>query len=161
MKKIFGIIGLVFLVSVFMSCNKPSSISEKVETLISEDKFEEAFSFVRPLARQGNAQAQYKLCGMYGEGLAVVRDYKEAFKWCEKAANQGNARAQFSLGSMYTLGQGVEVSYIEAYKWDSLAITKSKEYLRARDALEKMMTTEQIAEGKKLASEFVPQNRKN
>ena len=38
-----------------------------------------------PLAKQGNARAQYLLGSMCNEGLGVPQDYKAAAKWCRLA----------------------------------------------------------------------------
>ena len=71
----------------------------------------------RPLAEQGNADAQYNLGVMYREGLGVSQDYAEALKWNRKAVEQGDALAQHNLGNMYQHGQGVPQDYNAAAKW--------------------------------------------
>ncbi len=72
---------------------------------------------LRPLAANGDAQAQYELGFMYDRGLGVPQDYKEAASWYRKAAEQGNAQAQFFLGQMYDTGKGVPQGYEEAASW--------------------------------------------
>ncbi len=52
----------------------------------------------RPLARQGDASAQFALGVMHRTGQGVVQDYAEAAKWYRMAAEQGQAAAQFTLG---------------------------------------------------------------
>ena len=54
-----------------------------------------------PLAKQGDAVAQYNLGVMYAQGQGVPQDYKTAVKWYRLAAEQGNADAQYNLGVMY------------------------------------------------------------
>ena len=54
----------------------------------------------RPLAEQGDADAQTLIGMMYNEGLGVPKNDAEAVKWFHKAAEQGIAQAQFNLGSM-------------------------------------------------------------
>ena len=76
-----------------------------------------ALQLWRPLAEQGNAEAQYELGVMYFEGQGVAEDFKEAAKWYQLAAEQGNAAAQFSIGFMYAKGQGVAQDFKEAVKW--------------------------------------------
>ncbi len=71
----------------------------------------------RPLAKQGDADAQYNLGIMYERGQGVPQDDAEAVKWYCKAAEQGYASAQFNLGNMYGEGQGVPQDYAEAVKW--------------------------------------------
>ncbi|MDP2786498.1 MAG: caspase family protein [Pseudomonadota bacterium] len=70
-----------------------------------------------PLAKQGDAKAQYNLGNMYNEGLGVRKDATEAVKWYRKAAEQGNAEAQYNLGIMYTNGRGVRQDATEAVDW--------------------------------------------
>src|SRR5271166_2226498 len=66
-----------------------------------------AMSYWRPLAEQGNAQAQADLGAIYALGQGVPEDYLQAAAWYRKAADQGNADAQANLGLMYALGWGV------------------------------------------------------
>ena len=68
-------------------------------------------------AKQGNAEAQYRLAYSYFEGNGVEKDYVEAYKWFRKAAEQGNADAQSMVGYCYFCGIGVEKNLVEAYKW--------------------------------------------
>jgi len=75
----------------------------------------------RPLAAQGNADAQFFLGLMYGNGLGVTQDYKEAARLYGLAAAQGNADAQFFLGEMYYNGLGVTQDYKEAARLYGLA----------------------------------------
>src|SRR2546425_8860205 len=61
----------------------------------------------RPLADQGDAEAQTYLGGMYADGTGVPQDYKEAIRWYRLAAEQGGPHAQFNLGGMHDNGTGV------------------------------------------------------
>ncbi len=74
-----------------------------------------------PLAKQGNASAQFILGTMYANGEGVPQDYTEAAKLYRLAAEQGHPRAQFNLGFMYHDGRGVAQNYKEAAKWYRLA----------------------------------------
>lgn len=71
----------------------------------------------RPLAEQGDADAQYNLGLMYHRGKGVPQDYAKAVKWYRTAAEQGHAFAQFSLGGTYHTGKGVSKDVAEAMKW--------------------------------------------
>ncbi len=62
----------------------------------------------RPLAEQGDVNAQFLLGAMYDKGLGVPQDYAEAVKWYRKAAEQGYAGAQNNLAFMYDDGEGVK-----------------------------------------------------
>jgi len=56
--------------------------------------YTEALELLRPLADQGNTDAQYNLGVMYAEGKGVKQDHREAEKWYLLAAEQGNASAE-------------------------------------------------------------------
>jgi len=80
-----------------------------------------ALRLFRPLADQGDADAQNMLGLMYQAGHGVPQDYAQAVKWYRLAADQGHAWAQTSLGTMYDNGQGVPKDYAQAVKWYRLA----------------------------------------
>jgi hypothetical protein len=109
-------------------------------------------------AEAGDANEQFHLGLHYEQGqLGLPKDYFEAAKWYRKAAEQGHAGAQLYLGVFLC---NVKQEAVEAYKWlelakqgndlDEVAATELQAQLVAH------MTPEQIAEGQKLASEFVP-----
>jgi hypothetical protein len=79
--------------------------------------YKTAYSLFKPLAEQGDADAQTNLGVMYEKSKGVPQDYAEAVKWYRKAAEQGNASAQFNLGLMFSKGQGVPQDYVGAAKW--------------------------------------------
>ena len=70
-----------------------------------------------PLARQGNAEAQYSLGVMYDEGRGLAKDDKEAVNWYRLAAEQGYAPAQYNLGVMCEEGRGAPRDYSGAAQW--------------------------------------------
>lgn len=75
----------------------------------------------RPLADQGNAEAQYAIGFMYAGGQGVRRNNAEAAKWWRLAADQGNTFAQYNLGTLYDNGEGVPQNKAEALKLYYLA----------------------------------------
>ncbi|MES2205362.1 MAG: tetratricopeptide repeat protein [Pseudomonadota bacterium] len=76
-----------------------------------------AFNEIKPLAEQGNPEAQTYLGYMYAHGEGTLRDMKEAALWYRSAAEQGNMNAQNNLALMYYQGEGVEQSYTDAARW--------------------------------------------
>ena len=82
-----------------------------------EGDYKTAFNEWKPLAEQGDTDAQHNLGWMYGNGKGVLKDYKQAVKWYQKAADQGLARAQSRLGGMYANGEGVLKDDKQAVKW--------------------------------------------
>ncbi len=83
--------------------------------------FATALGEFRPLAEQGDADAQYNLGVMYEKGRGVPQDYKIALKWFTLAAEQGFAFAQTNLGNAYANGRGVPQNDKTAVKWYTLA----------------------------------------
>ncbi|MGO9120939.1 MAG: type I restriction enzyme HsdR N-terminal domain-containing protein [Desulfomonilaceae bacterium] len=69
------------------------------------------------LARQGNADAQHRLGGIYIEGKGVPKNEEEAAYWFRKAAEQGLASAQVDLGNRYLYGSGVSQDCTQAAMW--------------------------------------------
>ena len=116
----------------------------------------------RPLAEQGNAEAQFNLGVMYSNGYGVPQDDAEAARWYRKAAEQGVAEAQFLLGFMYRDGHGVPQDYAQAHKWYNLAAFRfppGEDHDRAvkdSNIVGICMTPAQISEAQKLAREWKP-----
>jgi S1-C subfamily serine protease len=116
-----------------------------------------ALTWFRKAAEQGNAEAEDGLGVFYRDGCGTPRDAVEAVKWFRKSAEQGFSEAQANIGTCYDQGQGVPKDYVESYKWRLLAAAQGSDLAkRAATALEGVMTPEQIAEGQRLAREFVP-----
>ncbi len=64
---------------------------------------------IRKAAKAGNAEAQFRLGVMFGNGDGVGLDYGQAQSWFEKAAAQGHENALITLAWMYANGTGVDV----------------------------------------------------
>lgn len=76
-----------------------------------------ALSILKPLAEQGDSQAQVTLGIMYDFGHGVRKDAVEAIRWYIKAAEQGIPFVQHDVGVKYFQGQGVEQDYLKAAYW--------------------------------------------
>ena len=118
--------------------------------------YEKAAKLYDPLAKGGNAEAQYVLGMMYRAGRGVPHDYNEARKWYMLAAEQGHPIAQFYLGWIYVKGKGVPKDNIRGYMWLNIAIANAsdevkKEFIVDRDSVAASMTAAQIAQAQKLA----------
>jgi TPR repeat protein len=116
-----------------------------------------AFEETKAKAEKGDAEAQWILAGCYAGGQGVAQDQAVAVKWHRKAAEQNYADAQVNLGFCYADGLGVTQDYVQAYKWFSLAAAQRNIVAGdGRDRIARSMAPDQIAEGKRLAAEFVP-----
>ena len=120
-----------------------------------------ALRLLRPLAGQGNPQAQAYLGFMYIEGRGVPQDDAEAVKWLRLSAEQGYAEAQSNLGVMYAEGQGVPQDLEQALKWfiigDALG---EKEAKRGQDYATNLMRPDQIAEAQRMAREWMEKHQR-
>ena len=123
--------------------------------------YEAAVKHLTILAEQGHADAQYNLGVMYDNGRGVPQDYVKAAKWYRLAAEQGHADAQHNLGVMYVHGQGVPQDHVQAYMWFNLAATGGDSLsTKNRDQCRSEMTPEQVAEGQRLAREWLKAHQK-
>ena len=111
----------------------------------------------RPLAEQGDANAQFDLGGLYEKGEGVPKDYVEAAKWLRLAAEQGNFVYEFNLGLTYYDGKGVPQDCVLAHMWFNLAATQGYDLaIQMRDSVAAKMTADQIAEAQRMAREWKP-----
>jgi len=116
---------------------------------------------LKPLAAEGNADAQFNLGSLYHQGSGLPQDYQEAIKWFRKAADQGHAAARVNLGSLYAEGvQGViPQDYPQALMWYIFAAASGDlEAMQLRDSLAAKMTPAQITEAQRLAREYKPED---
>ncbi len=122
---------------------------------IQKGQFEKAFSEWQPLAEKGEPAAQAAIAVMYHAGQGVPQDYKKAFQWYRRAAENGNAASQANLGVMYAKGVGVERDLVQAYVWfDLAAMNDDPRHGRSRDRLAKRLSSEQLAQAKRLSREY-------
>ena len=74
---------------------------------MTTDIYTNLFKINKPLAEQGDANAQELLASLYLTDPSEVKDYAEAFRWRKLAAEQGSANAQYNLSIMFDKGDGV------------------------------------------------------
>jgi TPR repeat protein len=123
--------------------------------------YETAGRLMRPLAKKGEAPAQFIL----GYANFMNMNYTAAVKWYQRAAGQGYADAQYTLGEMHLGGLGVPQSNMQAYVWFGLAADNNDplfdketrdDAAHNRDLAAVKMTTEQVVEARRLMSEWKP-----
>jgi TPR repeat protein len=82
------------------------------------ENYREAMRLYRPLAEQGDAEAQYYVGHMYEKGDGVKKDQSEMVKWYRKSSENGFAPAQYRLAVGYAFGAGgLSKDQDEAVKW--------------------------------------------
>jgi len=131
--------------------------------------FTASAAWYRLSAEQNHAQAQFRIGWLYSQGSGVIKDLSAAVNWYRKAANLGDADAQFGLGMQYVFGEVLPKDYVLADVWYVLAIAgsaekpKSKTHelaTRSHNLVVSRMTTEQIAEAKRLSQEWLATHSK-
>ena len=71
----------------------------------------------QPLAKQGDAVAQYHLGLLYANGQGIPKDDAQARQWYEKAAVQDHVEAQVNLGMLFDYGRGGPQDFKMAVRW--------------------------------------------
>jgi TPR repeat protein len=115
-------------------------------------------------ARAARAQSQQPQEGVSGldEGLRAYaqRNYALAIRHWGPLAQRGDPVAQYNLGRLYARGEGVARDLPEAYKWFTLAtLGGRREGEQARQAMARVMTPVQMAEGLRRAEAWRQQRR--
>lgn len=99
-----------------------------------KQRYREAMRLFRPLAEQGDPQAQYYVGRMYEKGEGVRKDSDQVRRWYRRSAEAGYAPAQYRVAVGYAYGlAGLPRDHGEAVKW----LRKSAEggYRRAQKTL--------------------------
>ncbi|MEP6958562.1 MAG: tetratricopeptide repeat protein [Nitrospirota bacterium] len=112
---------LAFFLVVACATGTEAGPYEDAFSALQREDYALAARLIRPLAEQGDTNAQNNLARMFANGQGVPLDYRKAVQWYRKAAIQGNAEAQEALGVMYVQGRGVQQDAQEAVKWYSRA----------------------------------------
>lgn len=160
---------LISLALVFVAfAAQAQSLEERMRTAAAAYEHKDyatAVAIWRPLAEQGNAEAQTLLGAMYWSGDGLPRNHAEAAKWYLRAAQQGYARAQNDIGFMYGFGEGIPPrDDVQAYKWISLAIARYTaknqdrldQAIKDRATLKARMTPAQLARAEREIGDWKP-----
>ena len=113
------IIILVLLFSLFLGLPSYSSDFDKGLTAYNNGDYATALKEWKPLAEEGDVDAQYYLGVLYDNGDGVPQDYKEAVRWYKLAAEQGDVDAQYNLDFIHRKGLGVPQDDKEAVWYDN------------------------------------------
>ena len=98
-----------------------------------QGSFDIAKKFWKPLAEEGDCDAQYSMGLLYYSGAGVRRDFGKAAAFWTEAGEQEQVQAQIALGALYShtgvsyasincnKGCGMGKDLVEGYKWFGLA----------------------------------------
>ena len=122
------IVLLAVLVFAFSVSNSIASDLKKGWDEYRSGNYITAKEILMPLAKEGNARAQYAIGFMHQKGRGLPLDKDEADKWFRKAipglrkkAEDGSRSAQHILSVMYRRGYGVEKDEEAAAEWNKRA----------------------------------------
>jgi hypothetical protein len=99
----------------------PQSESKEQPTKTVPQTYEAEMRLFEAAAKEGSADASWKLGLGYLKGIGVRKDENKAIQWFKKAANLGDVRAQTALSDFYFKGIIVPRDYVRAYTWASIA----------------------------------------
>ena len=108
MKAITGILFPAVMIAVSFSGAVLAADFERGQEAFRAGDYSRALEVWQPLAREGNANAQFALGLMHEYGRGVKADDGAAVEWFEKAAEQDLPEAQYRLGVLHENGWGVE-----------------------------------------------------
>ena len=114
----------------------------------------------RPLAEQGDGQAQLYLGAMHLHGKGVLQDYAEGVRLYRLSAKQ-LVVAQFFLGVIYQDGEGVLQDNMLAHMWYNIASANGSSTGGLRDQLAEGMTQADISKAQEMARECMSSNYQN
>ncbi|MDX1485983.1 MAG: hypothetical protein R3229_16045 [Alphaproteobacteria bacterium] len=98
----------------------------------------------------------------FGGGLAAYNrgDYAGAVKEWRPLAETGHAKAQFNMAMLYFKGEGVPHDHVTGYMWFRLSLTHGYQGAAQGIAVaSESMTQAEIAEGEKLAREWLEKRK--
>ena len=117
MSRSFGILGVCCILSMGLIGVTAAADLEFGLDAVRRKDFAGALLEFRPLAEQGDADAQVNLGNLFMRGWGVGQDYAAAFDWYQKAADQNHPIAQSKLGMLHYYGLGTFKDSEAAAKW--------------------------------------------
>ena len=118
--------------------------------------FEAALAELRPLAEQGDDQAQFYLGSVYATGSGVEQDESKAIEWLTRSAAQRNTRAMGMLAVALFSRARDDQDLIDAYAWSHLAaaLDPIQATTSARSVIAQYCNDEQKKKGEQVISSW-------
>lgn len=98
--------GLFYLWILALSMASPIMAEDTIDALDNAraGNYNQAAAIIKPLAIDGNPQAQFNLALLYHSGAGISQDEVAAVAWYHKAAENGSVQAQEFLAAGYAEG---------------------------------------------------------
>lgn len=119
----------------------------------------EAIKWFRKVAERGRRGTHLRLVSVDRANDGMQAIFGDALKRYQETAKEKLTFSQLGLATMYEQGQGVPQDSIQALMWLNIALSEysgegREVALRHRNSLTESMTSEQIAEAQRLASQY-------
>ena len=88
--------------------------------------------YYKKAAKEGNADAQYRLAEFYRTGRYVRKNKKEAFNWYLHAANNNHPLAAEQVAVCYEKGRGTKKNEKKAVRWYRIALQNGSELAKEK-----------------------------
>jgi len=127
---------------------------------------EEAAELFQKAAKLHSGFALFHLGQMYEDGDVFAKDYGKAMELYRQAAFRGMFRAQMKL-VLYFTEKGIEATeadVIEGYAWVNICLVADpgiKEFVRLRDSIEKIISSDALNKAQNKALEYLSRIRDN
>lgn len=122
--------------------NEAEKTLKAVDRSIRLREYGQAVTLLKPLLNKNNAEAQYRMAGLYRSGSGVKKDMEKAMSNYTKASQNGLADAQFALASLLEKRGTSSQKLIDIQKWYQAAADQGH-----RKAIQKLASLEnKIAE---------------
>ncbi len=79
------------------ACVNPQTELRRGQLSFQEQNYHDAFIRLTPLAKNGNAEAQYAIGYMYFYGQGIAENRHRGIVWMQRAARQGQPQAVAAL----------------------------------------------------------------
>jgi len=112
-----AISAIVLLLTCSASYGAGDKNLESGMALFKNKDYAGAYAEWQKAAESGNAEAMFRLAGLYKHGLGLKPDDAKAYTWLRKAADLGYPMAVHKIGLFFYWGSGVEQDYSKAMKW--------------------------------------------
>ncbi len=134
----------ILLLPLLSSFPVMSADLQKGSDAYKKGDFKAALREYRPLAEQGNPEAQFQMGFLHLQGKGVPKNLEVAADWYMRAAKQGNLSAQVSIDLMYNRGIGLPKNDALAFSWWSVAAWLGDKSVASRlDKLSRTMDSNQ------------------
>ena len=109
----------------------PATASQTAVEAVRRGDFAEAYCLWRPLAEQGDAEAQFQIGWLYANGQGLRQNPTTAADWWERAAHAGHPDADLAIAQAYQNGRGRNQDFKQAVYWMLVAARNGNDEAQA------------------------------